>query len=107
MEYQVTDTSGIMHQKKCPYFSRAVTLYDKPPAMFRPISLKEKHDFLKKMSHNYDAFLGEGGSTILTKEEQGNVELKPRRPAFIVSSTSWTEDEDFFVLFKALQGEKK
>ncbi|ENN81311.1 hypothetical protein HUJ04_003921 [Dendroctonus ponderosae] len=82
---------------------KAVTLYDKPPAMFKPISLKEKHEFLMKMSQMYDAFLGDGGSTILTKEEHGNVELKPKRPAFIVSSTSWTEDEDFSILFKALQ----
>jgi beta-1,4-mannosyltransferase len=33
----------------------------------------------------------------------GSVIMKPTRPAVLVSSTSWTEDEDFSILLDALQ----
>lgn len=43
-------------------------------------------------------------STIFTKYTSNGVQLSPERPGFIVSSTSWTEDEDFSILLNALQG---
>ena len=33
----------------------------------------------------------------------GNIELVPNRPAIVVSSSSWTEDEDFHLLIDAFE----
>lgn len=41
-------------------------------------------------------------STILTQVSSASPSLRPDRPAVLVSSTSWTEDEDFSILLDAL-----
>ena len=60
-----------------------------------------------KLSEIYPEVLGggdDGHSTAFTEvnEEDGSVRLKADRPAILVSSTSWTPDEDFGILFEAL-----
>ncbi|XP_032669368.1 chitobiosyldiphosphodolichol beta-mannosyltransferase-like [Odontomachus brunneus] len=83
---------------------KVCVLYDRPGEQFRPISLAEKHEFLLKLAEKYDAFKGpRKDSTILTECSSNGVHLSPKRPGFIVSSTSWTEDEDFSILLNALQ----
>ena len=76
----------------CTYF-RAMTLYDRPGPEFKTISLSEKHKLLEKMNLNDFTKLS----------ESGEVQLKPDRPSLLVCSTSWTPDEDFSILLKALQ----
>ncbi|XP_025203427.1 chitobiosyldiphosphodolichol beta-mannosyltransferase [Melanaphis sacchari] len=71
----------------------ATTLYDRPGPQFKTIPLIEKHYLLEKM--NLKDF------TELS--ESGEVRLKYNRPSLLVSSTSWTPDEDFSILLKALQ----
>ncbi|KZC11598.1 PREDICTED: chitobiosyldiphosphodolichol beta-mannosyltransferase [Dufourea novaeangliae] len=83
---------------------KAKVLYDRPPNKFHCISLIEKHTFLLKLSEKYNVFKGLGeNSTIFTEYISNEVHLKSKRPGFIVSSTSWTEDEDFSILLNALQ----
>jgi beta-1,4-mannosyltransferase len=91
------------------FLFRAITLYDRPPLMFKPILVEEKHEFLLKFGKSYHSiFLGEEDKeTALTEVVNDVVSLKPARPGLLVSSTSWTEDEDFSVLLTALQDYEK
>lgn len=85
---------------------RATILYDRPPLLFKPITLEEKHKFLLECGKKYHSiFSGKNEKeTTFTEETENGVKYKILRPGFLVSSTSWTEDEDFSVLLTALQG---
>lgn len=95
-------------------------LYDKPPKHFKPLSLREKHNFFIKMKQHIPAFKSPTedyfGANPKTKFERSETRFtisdvinknviisKPKRPAIIMSSTSWTEDEDFGLLLDALK----
>jgi len=84
----------------------AVTLYDRPAEMFQPMGLKEKHEFLLKLGKSFPEFSSPTKPeicTIMTElSEDGQVHLREGGPGFLVSSTSWTEDEDFSILLSAL-----
>ncbi|CAD6996176.1 chitobiosyldiphosphodolichol beta-mannosyltransferase [Ceratitis capitata] len=93
----------------------AVVLYDRPPNQFQPIDLPRKHELFMKLSKEYPEFmpkcyadLKESGvieTTALTQKlVDGNVSYKSQRVGIVVSSTSWTPDEDFGILLKALEG---
>lgn len=60
--------------------------------MINEIQLKQK--FLK-LSEN---------QTIFTKAVGNGIEESQNRPAILVSSSSWTEDEDFDLLIDAFDG---
>lgn len=80
-------------------------MYDRPANHFIPISLKDKHEFLLQLSKKFEVFCGnKETSTIFTESLGEEVNLLSPRPGFIVSSTSWSEDEDFSILINALQG---
>ncbi|XP_046820404.1 chitobiosyldiphosphodolichol beta-mannosyltransferase-like [Vespa crabro] len=82
----------------------AHVLYDRPASYFKPISLTDKHEFLLQLSKKYEVFRGnKENSTIFTESSAEEVNLLSVRPGFIISSTSWTEDEDFTILINALQ----
>lgn len=85
--------------------SKITVLYDRPAGRFQPLTTEEKHDFLMKLSSTYSCFSSDSpDKTVFTERyADGRVSECEDRPALLVSSTSWTEDEDFSILFYALQ----
>jgi beta-1,4-mannosyltransferase len=84
-----------------------VTLYDRPPEVFHPISVLESHNLFSSLANQFPVFGTNDSSvnTVLTELlPSGEAVWKNDRPGLIVSSTSWTEDEDFSILLSALQG---
>lgn len=87
------------------FIFRATVLYDRPPDIFRPITLTEKHNFLNRFAAEYPIFNGsDTNDTVFTYAgTDSEARLKETRPALVISSTSWTDDEDFSILLQALE----
>ncbi|XP_021493032.1 chitobiosyldiphosphodolichol beta-mannosyltransferase isoform X1 [Meriones unguiculatus] len=91
---------------------RAVTVYDKPPSFFKETPLELQHELFMKLSRTYSPFQSCSGPSDPNMErsafterdcQNGVVRRLDGRPALLVSSTSWTEDEDFSILLGALE----
>ncbi|XP_063623690.1 chitobiosyldiphosphodolichol beta-mannosyltransferase [Cydia splendana] len=93
----------------------ATVLYDRPPKIFHPITLEEKHQWFLKISQQYPEFSCPGREllnhpagdmvtkTAFTNFVNNKVEMRADAPGLLFSSTSWTPDEDFGILMEALQ----
>ncbi|XP_013417721.1 chitobiosyldiphosphodolichol beta-mannosyltransferase-like [Lingula anatina] len=83
---------------------RAVTMYDRPPLIFQECDQEKKHELFSKLKNEYSVFKDSNGQSVFVeKMETGEILEKDDRPALLVSSTSWTEDEDFSLLLSALE----
>ncbi|XP_006015608.1 chitobiosyldiphosphodolichol beta-mannosyltransferase isoform X3 [Alligator sinensis] len=94
------------------YNIKAITLYDKPAAFFKETPLELQHKLFMKLAKDYDSFKARTEFAHPDVEKSAFTELDVRngslahvkeRPALLISSTSWTEDEDFSILLKALE----
>ncbi|XP_063077511.1 chitobiosyldiphosphodolichol beta-mannosyltransferase [Engraulis encrasicolus] len=89
----------------------ATTLYDKPPLIFKETPLESQHQLFMKMAKTYPQFQASEPMsedmelTAFTQRSESSGAVSPvqKRPALLLSSTSWTEDEDFSILLKALE----
>jgi beta-1,4-mannosyltransferase len=95
---------------------QARVLYDRPPKLFQPISLDKQHKLFLKLEdrktlkfHTSEPLqlFSSPTSTLSTMftyfdDQSEKYVLRQDRPALIVTSTSWTEDEDFALLADAL-----
>lgn len=72
----------------------ASVLYDRAPQSFHRASLEEKHALFSKLPIE---------NVFTEKSSDGCIHELPNRPALLVSSTSWTPDEDFSILLSALK----
>ncbi|KAF1325500.1 Chitobiosyldiphosphodolichol beta-mannosyltransferase, partial [Globisporangium splendens] len=93
---------------------QATVLHDKPPLFFKPTPVEAQHDlFLRvgdQIRHCNDVrylrtvlvtgYTLTGGSG--KKKKTDDIVHREERPAMIISSTSWTADEDFGILLHAL-----
>ncbi|XP_025714872.1 chitobiosyldiphosphodolichol beta-mannosyltransferase [Callorhinus ursinus] len=91
---------------------KAVTVYDKPASFFKEIPLDLQHQLFMKLGRTYSAFKARSEpldpaterSAFTERDAQSGVVTHLHgRPALLVSSTSWTEDEDFSILLAALE----
>ncbi|KAL6546199.1 hypothetical protein OROMI_021920 [Orobanche minor] len=80
---------------------KATVLYDQPHEFFRPASLEEKHTIAGQPSKSHDMGKVICDSTLFTSDIGGDIIMNQNRPAVIISSTSWTLDEDFNMLLEA------
>ncbi len=76
----------------------ATVFYDRPPKQFQILSLDDKHTLFIKLFGTT-----EKDSTIFTYKKDDQVFWRKDRPILMVSSTSWTPDENFHILLDAMQ----
>ena len=94
---------------------RATVLYDRPPVNFRRLTAEEKHDLWVELQEKRyidiaaveEKLLGRRivDGTLMTEvrgSEEGGVCERADRPLVLISSTSWTADEDFSMLLTAV-----
>lgn len=82
----------------------AHVLYDRPRDHFRLIpSAEEQHEVFAMLHKCIEMPLGIDGGTMATvRDNSGILQRRKDGPAIVVSSTSWTPDEDFSILLDAL-----
>ena len=102
----------------------ARVLHDRPPSFFRPLPPQERHELLRRLrpqlvdAHGAPLWpaegeaeaegapwspWAEGGTPWTTVGSGGRAVARAGAPALLVSSTSWTADEDFGLLLAALK----
>ncbi|KAF8359393.1 algn-1, partial [Pristionchus pacificus] len=95
----------------------ARVFYDRPPNWkFGTVSLSTKHSLFRSLGEKSvkegneeiaNMLMGGGGEdnqdTFFSRENKsGDVSLREDRPLIVISSTSWTPDEDFSILLDAV-----
>ncbi|KAG2445600.1 hypothetical protein HXX76_000211 [Chlamydomonas incerta] len=113
-------TQAMQQDLQAKWGVSATVLYDRPPAFFKRTPLPAAHTLFRKLGTAleqpaYDDFLTRRSAaaaagrtqeaaevTVVTTKRSGQaVCARPDRPAVVVSSTSWTPDEDFGILLEA------
>ncbi|XP_006000163.1 chitobiosyldiphosphodolichol beta-mannosyltransferase [Latimeria chalumnae] len=111
-DYNLCVTNAMKEDLEMNWRIKATTLYDKPPSIFKEASPEVQHKLFWKLAQEYAPFRARAESESPAVEQTAFTEICPntgkvksigKRPALVLSSTSWTEDEDFSILLKALE----
>lgn len=106
-------TKAMQHELAENWGVESTVLYDQPPEFFRPASSEEKHQLFCRIEKSLSQAYGlrdciseamrenKTDETLVTRKVDSDILLNKNRPAVIVSSTSWTPDEDFGILLEA------
>lgn len=99
-----------------PFSGQTVAFHDRPQDSYKRANLSEAHALFSRLPILHDAdiqsFFGRqspsdvhaASSNIFTfSPANDDVQWRKDRPALLVSSTSWTPDEDFDILIRALE----
>ncbi|KAL2913000.1 mannosyltransferase [Polyrhizophydium stewartii] len=104
-------TEAMAHELRSRWRVRGqvVVLYDKPTPNFAPLSPAAIHELLERidfdahdLSYRPEPCLPLQQTLLTRRAGNSRIELRPDRPAIVISSTSWTPDEDFDLLLDAL-----
>jgi beta-1,4-mannosyltransferase len=114
--YHFCVTAAMQQYLQQQFGIQAVVLYDRPPAFFAPGSLEQKHELFSRLQRSilasslgtclnqYQTDNGNSSKeTLISSKQGGRVGERNPRPFLLISSTSWTPDEDFGVLLEAAQ----
>ncbi|KAF2012276.1 glycosyltransferase family 33 protein [Aaosphaeria arxii CBS 175.79] len=88
--HHITVTNAMARVLKNDYGAQAVTLHDRPASLFQPISSQARTSFLTRLPE----------TSSYAQDLTSDSTSTPWR--LLVSSTSWTADEDFSLLLDAL-----
>lgn len=114
----VTDKMHVELEDNWKVNGKILTLKDKPQSDFKRLTIDQIHrQFTYSLNQIQKTVLESAGGkeflgkfnnptlgTLLTDaDDEGFLKWREDRPKLIVSSTSWTEDEDFGVLLKAIE----
>lgn len=83
-----------------------VTFHDRPQSHFFSLTNAETHNLVQRLSKGTIRsfqFQGDESESIMTITEKNSISLKPCRPAILVTSTSWTDDENVELLLSFAQ----
>lgn len=104
--YNLCVTNAMKDDLEKNWNVRSVAVHDRPPELFAPIEEAQQHNLFLRLCQKYPMFGVANSSKERTrfteKEASGHALKLTERPALLVSSTSWTEDEDFGILLEAL-----
>ncbi|KAJ5067814.1 chitobiosyldiphosphodolichol beta-mannosyltransferase [Anaeramoeba ignava] len=93
--------------KKNWKINNAIVLYDKPKEFFHETSIDEKHELFQRIKSDLvplnKCLIPNTGENLFTELVEEKPILKKTRPALVISSTSWTKDDNFEMLVEAAE----